>query len=406
MSPRGGAQEVVITGVGAVTPLGSGARALHRRWCEGHVAIRDGCGRCEDFQPQRALSRREIRIADRFTQFALVAAAEALGEAGWLPVAPYEAERIACVVATGVGGIQTCLAQHDRIRELGPGQVSPLTAVMQMPNAAAAMIAQRHGFHGECKAVVSACAGGTQVFLEALRLLADPNVDAVLAGGADAAITPQAQAAFARMGALSPSGVARPFDRRRDGFVMGEGAGILVLERAAAARARGARALGRVLGAAATTDAYHLSAPEPSGRLAALAIERALQAAGVAAHELDYVNSHGTASRQNDVAETRAIKLALGSTAARVPVSSTKSAIGHLMGAAGSVEAIATLLALRDRIAPPTLGLNEPDEGLDLDYVAQGPRPLRAHPDGEPYVAISNSFGLGGHNAVVVLSAP
>ena len=405
MSACGGEQTVVITGIGAITPLGCGARTLYHRWCAGNGAIKQGSGRCDDFQPQDTLSRKELRISDRFTQFALVAAEEALQEAGWLPSSPYEPERIACVIATSVGGIQTCLTQHDRIRERGPRQVSPLAAVMQMPNAAAAMVSQRYGFHGECKAVVGACASGTQVFAEALRLLADPNVDAVLAGGADAAITSQTQAAFARMGALSPSGVARPFDRYRDGFVMGEGAGIVVLEHAEAAQARAAKVLGRVLGAAGTTDGFHLSAPDPTGRLAALAIQRALQNACIHPRDVDYINAHGTASRHNDIAETHAIKLAFGGAAPLVPVSSTKSAIGHLMGAAGSVEAIATLLALRERTAPPTLYLNEPDDGLDLNFVGESTRPLPPHPEGRDYIGISNSFGLGGHNAVVVLSA-
>jgi 3-oxoacyl-[acyl-carrier-protein] synthase II len=226
----------------------------------------------------------------------------------------------------------------------------------------------------------------------------------VVTGGSEAVITPLATAAFARMEALSPSGVSRPFDRRRDGFVMGEGSGILVLEEEEAARERGARILGYLRGYASTSDAHHLTAPEPSGRGAARAMELALEDAGIEAEEILYVNAHGTSTPLNDRAETNAIKTALGEgLAARTPVSSTKSAIGHLLGAAGAVEAIATLLALRDRIAPPTLNYAEPDEGLDLDYVPNEARPL---PNGDGRaIGLSNAFGFGGHNAVICLEA-
>jgi 3-oxoacyl-[acyl-carrier-protein] synthase II len=230
---------------------------------------------------------------------------------------------------------------------------------------------------------------------------------AVLTGGAEATLTPLAKAAFGAMDATSPTGVSRPFDARRDGFVMGEGAGVLVLESEELARERGARILGKVLGYAATADAHHLTAPDPTGDSAALAITRALGSAGLAPEDLDYVNAHGTSTPLNDRSETEALKRALGSDEARrIPVSSTKSAIGHLLGAAGAVEAIATLLALRDRVAPPTLGYEEQEPGLDLDYVPDSPRPLRVRQNGKgpkPAVAISNSFGFGGHNAVLCL---
>jgi 3-oxoacyl-[acyl-carrier-protein] synthase II len=223
-------------------------------------------------------------------------------------------------------------------------------------------------------------------------------------GGSEAVITPLATAAFARMEALSPSGVSRPFDRRRDGFVMGEGAGILVLEEEEAARDRGARILGYIRGYASTSDAHHLTAPEPSGRGAAKAMQLAMKDAGVEPGQVLYVNAHGTSTPLNDRSETNAIKAALGEElAARMPISSTKSAIGHLLGAAGAVEAIATLLALRDRIAPPTLNYEEPDEGLDLDYVPNEARPLQ---NGDTRaIGLSNAFGFGGHNAVLCLEA-
>jgi 3-oxoacyl-[acyl-carrier-protein] synthase II len=230
------------------------------------------------------------------------------------------------------------------------------------------------------------------------------DADAVVTGGSEAAITPLATAAFSRMDALSDSGISRPFDRRRDGFVMGEGAGILVLEEEQAARERGARILGYLRGYASTSDAHHLTAPEPNGRGAAKAMELALKDAGIEPEDVLYVNAHGTSTPLNDRSETNAIKAALGEElAARMPISSTKSAIGHLLGAAGAVEAIATLLALRDRIAPPTLNYEEPDEGLDLDYVPNEARPLQ---NGDARaIGLSNAFGFGGHNAVLCLEA-
>ncbi|MGD0454208.1 MAG: beta-ketoacyl-[acyl-carrier-protein] synthase family protein [Solirubrobacteraceae bacterium] len=390
----------VITGMGTVTPLGVGAETLYARWRAGDLGIVDGEGACRDFDASEFLSRREVRSADRFAQMATVAAAEALDQAGWSEEPPYDPDRIGVVLATSVGGIKSCIEQQDRVREKGADYISPLAVTMQMPNAAAAMIAQRYGFRGECCALVAACASGTMAFGAGRRLLADGTLDAVLIGGADAAITLQVVAAFRVMGALSRCGIARPFDRRRDGFIIGEGAGAVVLERASAARERGAAALAEVIGFGASTDAYHVSAPEPSGRTAAIAIQRALACAGIGPDDVDYVNAHGTASQLNDQAETRALKAALGDRAYEIPISSTKSTIGHLMGAAGMVEAVATVLALRDRVAPPTLGLEEPDDELDLNYVPGRPQPLAA--TGE-LVAISNSFGLGGHNAVVAL---
>jgi 3-oxoacyl-[acyl-carrier-protein] synthase II len=262
----------------------------------------------------------------------------------------------------------------------------------------------KHGLRGQSFGTVSACAAGAHAIGMAARLIRYGDAETVVTGGSEAAITPLATAAFGRMDALSDRGVSMPFDKRRDGFVLGEGAGVLVLEEEQAARERGARILGWVRGYASTSDAHHLTAPEPSGRGAAKAIELALRDADLSPEDVRYVNAHGTSTPLNDRAETNAIKAALGEElATKVPVSSTKSAIGHLLGAAGAVEAIATLLALRDRIAPPTLNYEEPDEGLDLDYVPQEARPL-ANGDG-PALGISNAFGFGGHNAVLCLEA-
>jgi 3-oxoacyl-[acyl-carrier-protein] synthase II len=397
-------ERVVVTGVGAVTPLGVGARALHERWCAGACAVSDGEAACADFDAREFLSAKEARRADRFTQLAIAACAEALADAGWGEAAPYERERVGCVLGTGIGGIATLVDGQDTLRERGGEYVSPLSVPLMMSNAGAGALSMRHGLRGPSFAVSSACASGAHAIGSALRMLQSGEADAVVAGGSEAGLTPLARAAFGALDALSETGISRPFDARRDGFVMGEGAAVLVLERDRAARARGARVLGTLRGYGASSDAHHLTAPREDGEGQAAAMAAAMADAGVGAERIDYVNAHGTSTPLNDSAETRAIKRALGEHATRIPVSSTKSAIGHLLGAAGAVEAVATLLALRDRVAPPTLGLCEPDAELDLDYVPGAARPLRTA-DGEPALALSNSFGFGGHNAVLCLEA-
>jgi 3-oxoacyl-[acyl-carrier-protein] synthase II len=451
---------VVITGVGAVTPLGMGARTLFSRWAAGEVGIADGEAACSWFDPGALLGTKLARRTDRFAQFAIAAADEALADAGWLasegaagsgqaaagsgPVGgsalPYDPARIGCVIGTGIGGIGTIETQQDILRDRGPGRVSPLSVPLLMSNAAAGVVAMRHSLHGQSYGVTSACAAGAHAIGSSVRMIQAGDADAVVTGGAEAALTGLARAGFAAMGATSESGVSRPFDARRDGFVMGEGGGVLVLEEASAAEARGARILGEVVGYGATSDAYHLTAPDPDGTGAAEAIRLALLDADVSPHELAYVNAHGTSTPLNDRSETAALKAALGDAAFDVPVSSTKSAIGHLLGAAGAVEAIATVLALRERLIPPTLGFEEREEGLDLDYVPGAARVMRvpssvhamaaASPAGarasitaahgsattasaehngsvppQRAVGISNSFGFGGHNAVLVLAA-
>ncbi len=397
-------RRAVITGLGAVTPLGVGARTLHERWSAGESGIEDGEGRCSEFEPKDHLSIKEVRRSDRFTQLALTAGQEALGDAGLAEDGPYDRDRFACVIGTGIGGIGTLEEQHIVLREHGADRVSPLSIPLLMANAAAGVLAMKYDLEGHSYGTVSACAAGAHAIGSAARMIAHGDADAALTGGTEATLTPLARAAFSRMDALSDSGVSRPFDKRRDGFVMGEGAGIVVLEEEEAAKARGARVLGTVLGYGATSDAYHLTAPEPHGQGARRAMELALKDAGVGAEDIDYVNAHGTSTPLNDRSETEAIKAVFGERAHDVPVSSTKSAIGHLLGAGGAVEAIATLLALRDRLAPPTLNYEEPDEGLDLDYVTDGARPL-SDGNGRPAVGMSNSFGFGGHNAVLVLEA-
>jgi len=396
-------RRVVITGVGAVTPLGIGAATLIERWAAGECGIEDGLGLCRDFDPLEFLSKKEARRADRFAQMAIAAAAEAVGQAGGEDGLPYEPHRVGCVIGTGIGGLPSLEENQRKLIERGEKAVSPLAVPLMMGNAAAAAVAMRHELHGHCYGVVSACAAGAHALGDASRIIRAGDADAVVAGGAEAAITGVATAAFGAMEATSPTGISRPFDARRDGFVIGEGAGVLILEEKQAAEARGAEILGELLGYGATCDAFHLTAPQPEGTEAARAIGLALADAGLSAVDVDYVNAHGTSTPLNDRAETMALKAALGERAADVPVSSTKSAIGHLLGAAGAVEAIATVEALRRRIAPPTLGWEEAEEGLDLDYVPGAAKPIE-NGDG-PLVAISDSFGFGGHNAVLCLSA-
>jgi 3-oxoacyl-[acyl-carrier-protein] synthase II len=259
----------------------------------------------------------------------------------------------------------------------------------------------RHGIKGQVYGTTSACAAGAHAIGAAARAIVAGDCDAVVTGGSEAAYHELTVAAFTAMDALSDSGVSRPFDARRDGFVMGEGAGVLVLEDAEKARERGATVLGEVIGYGATSDAFHLTAPSEDGAGAAEAIRLALADAGLAPEDVDWVNAHGTSTPLNDRSETRALEIALGEHAAKVPVSSLKSSIGHLLGAAGAVEAVATVLALHEKVAPPTVGWEEREEGMDLDYVPDGPRPLDVN--GSPAVAISNSFGFGGHNAVLCL---
>jgi 3-oxoacyl-[acyl-carrier-protein] synthase II len=397
--------DVVVTGVGAVTALGVGATVLHERWAGGVCGIADGEGRATGFVPSEHLSVKDARRADRFTQLALVASIEALADAGWDGGLPYEAGRIGSIVGTGIGGIGTIEANDLAMFGGGPKAVSPLAVPLMMGNAAAAALSMRHGLRGLAFGTMSACSSGADAIGTAMRAIACGDAVAVVAGGAEAALTPLSRAAFSALDALSVLGISRPFDARRDGFVMGEGAGVLVLEEGEAARARGARILATLRGYGATADAHHLTAPDPSGTGAAAAIGRALEDAGVTPGDVVYVNAHGTSTPLNDRAETLALKAALGARAGEIPISSTKSAIGHLLGAAGAVEAIATILALRARVIPPTLGLEQPDPDLDLDYVPGRARPLELA-SGQRAIALSNSFGFGGHNTVLCLEAP
>jgi 3-oxoacyl-[acyl-carrier-protein] synthase II len=395
-------RRVAITGIGAVTPLGVGASALHERWAAGESGISDGLGRCSEFEPTEHLTRRQVRRTDRFTQLALVASSEAISQAG-LDEAPYDRAEIGSVMGTGIGGLSTIESEHNTLRERGQRAVSPHCVPQMMANSAAGALAIEHDLRGQCFGTVSACAAGAHALGAGARMVEHGDAIACVAGGSEAAITELAMAAFAEMGATSPTGISRPFDRRRDGFVMGEGAGVMILEESETAEQRGATILGYLTGYGATADAHHMTAPDPSGDGAARAIRKALADAEVEPGQLAYVNAHGTSTPLNDRSETEALKTALGERATAIPTSSTKSAIGHLLGAAGAVEAVATLQALRGKTAPPTLNYEQPDEGLDLEYVTEGAKPLDVN--GHPAIGISNSFGFGGHNAVLVVEA-
>lgn len=401
-------RRVVITGVGAVSPLGVGSDQLIDRWTAGESGIVGGLGACREFDPLDHLSKKEARRSDRFTQLAIVSANEAIESSAFVASddgePAYPSERIGCIIGTGIGGIGSLQEQDAVLRERGPKAVSPLAVPLMMGNAASAAVAMRFGFKGETYGVMSACAAGAHAIGAATRLIESGRADAAIGGGAESAMIGIALAAFASMGATSPTGISRPFDARRDGFVMGEGAGILVLEEAEAAAARGAEVIGEITGYGATCDASHLTAPDPAGTQSARAIRMAMDEAGLEPSDLDYVNAHGTSTPLNDRSETEALKMALGSDAYEIPISSTKSVVGHLMGAGGAVEAVATTLTLKQSLAPPTVGLEEREEGLDLDYIPDQARPLTAK--GDRLTAISNSFGFGGHNAVLSFAGP
>jgi 3-oxoacyl-[acyl-carrier-protein] synthase II len=382
--------EIAITGRGVVSSIGEGADAFVDALLERRSGIVDGLAPCVDFDPESAMSPKVARRSDRYTQLAFAAAAQAAEEAG-LP-GDVDLERLAILVGTGVGGLKTLEDECRAFVDGGERAVSPHFVPMMMPNAAAGAIAMQLGAHGPGFSVSSACATGSHAIGEAKRMLERGEADVVVAGGTEAAITPLCVAAFKRMGALSREGVSRPFDARRDGFVMGEGAAVVIMERADHARARGAEILGYVAGYGASNDAFHMTQPDNEGRGAEKAMRAALADAGASPQEVGYINAHGTSTPFNDKIETRAIHSVFNG--GSPPVSSTKSAIGHLLGAAGAVEAIATLGALQRGLLPPTLNFEQPDPDCDLDYVPDGPREAPGIA-----LALSNSFGFGGQNA-------
>ncbi|MGI8682232.1 MAG: beta-ketoacyl-ACP synthase II [Mycobacteriales bacterium] len=399
---------VVVTGLGATTPIGgdvpttwdalqsgrSGVRRLTEEWAES-LPVRIAAPAAVD--PTSVLERVEARTLDRSQQFALVAAREAWADAGRPAVAP---ERLAVVMASGIGGVLTLLGSYDILKERGPRRISPHTVPMLMPNGPAATVGLELGARAGVHTPVSACASGAEAIALALDLLRLGRADVVVCGGTEAAIHPLPLAGFASMRALSsredePEAASRPYDKGRDGFVLGEGAGALVLEKAADARARGARVYAEVAGAGITSDAYHVAAPDPVGAGAARAIARALEDGCLSPADVVHLNAHATSTPTGDLAESVAIRSALGDSTDDVAVSATKSQTGHLLGAAGAIEAIFTVLALQHRLAPATRNLDDLDDDVQLDVVRMDARALG---DG---AALSNSFGFGGHNVAL-----
>jgi 3-oxoacyl-[acyl-carrier-protein] synthase II len=407
--------DVVVTGIGVITPIGTGAKSFWEALVEGRsgadvikgfdpsaLPVRIAC-EVGDFDASDYVSPREASRMDRFSQLAVGAASLAWEEAGCggLP----DPDRVGVIIGSGIGGLSTIEREHDNFREGGPRRVSPFMVPKLMPNAAAGAVAMKFRVFGPNFAPTSACATGSHAVGEAYRYVRAGLADAMLAGGSEAAITPLAVSAFARMGALSrrnddPALASRPFDGERDGFICGEGAGVLVLERREVAEARGASILGCIVGYGASADAHHVTQPDPDGHGAALAMTAALKDAGITPDMIDYINAHGTSTPFNDRVETIGIKKALGDEARRIPVSSTKSQVGHLLGAAGAVEAAATLLTMEHGTIPATINLTNPDPECDLDYVPEGPRAASVR------LALSNSFGFGGQNACLAIGAP
>lgn len=405
-------RDPVVTGIGAITPLGNSAPETWRGLIEGRSGVSliesfDAsdlpvriAGEIHGFDAEALLGPKRARRSARFSQLAIHAAREAVADAG-LRVAD-ESDRTGVVVNSAVAGGPETERNVRALVDGGPRELSPYFVPSTILNMAACEVAIDLGAHGPVNASALACASGTAALLEARRLIVGGEADVVIAGGTDAGIAKAMFAGLALMGPLSerndaPEEASRPFDADRDGFVFGEGAVVLVVESAEHALARGARAYGAVAGGALTSDAFHISAPEPSGAHAARAIELALRSAGVSPAELDYICAHGTGTRANDASETRAIRMALGPAADAVPASSPKSMVGHLIGAAGALSAMVCLLAIRDGVIPPTTNLHTPDPDCNLDYVPLTARRAQVH------TAAANAFGFGGQNCVIVL---
>ena len=405
-------KRVVITGMGTITALGKDVDTLWNNIKAGNCGISkvekfdtEGytckvAAEIRDFDPAEFMDKRAAKRMDRFTQFAVAATKQAMEMSG-VKVEEEDENRIGVILGSGIGGIETFEQQAGVLHEKGPGRVSPFFIPMQIPNMAAGQIAIEYGIKGVNHVVVSACASGTDAVGEAFRNIKHGYSDVVITGGAEAPITPLSFAGFCSMKAMSttedPSRASIPFSKERNGFVMGEGAGILVLEELEHAKARGANIIAEVTGYGATDDAYHITAPADGGEGAARAMKLAIEESGIAPEAVDYVNAHGTSTEYNDKFETMAIKNVFGTNAYNLAVSSTKSMTGHLLGAAGGIEAIITALALRDGFLPPTIGLQNPSEDLDLDYVPNKGR------EQEIVYALSNTLGFGGHNAVIAL---
>ncbi|HSR21314.1 MAG TPA: beta-ketoacyl-ACP synthase II [Anaerolineales bacterium] len=406
-------ERIVITGMGAVSPLGLNVAESWKNAIAGvsgvgpitqfdharmqvHIAAE-----VKGFDPSKFVESRESRRRDRFELLATAAASEAVAEAG-LEISEVTAARIGVVVSSAIGGLRSLEEAVLTVHTDGPRRVSPFMIPMLMANGASGLIAIDHGIKGPCFSVASACASGADGIGMALLMLRSGMIDVALAGGSESTVLTTAVAAFDRVGAMSHqnddySMTPAPFDKNRDGLVMGEGAAVIVLEREAAARKRGATIYAELAGYGSTADAFHVTAPHAEGEGGSAAIRQALESAGAAPEDVGYINAHGTATQLNDVSETKAIKRALGSLAGSIPVSSTKSMTGHMMGATGALEAIFCALAIRDGVLPPTIHYRTPDPECDLNIIANEAREVKVD------LALSNAFGFGGHNAVLAL---
>jgi 3-oxoacyl-[acyl-carrier-protein] synthase II len=384
-------RRVVVTGVGAVTAAGPGADVLFKTLCEG---VAPETSSVRGFEPEALFGPKDARRLDRFSQYTLAAAMEAFEHAR-LEVA--DPARAGSLFATGVGGISTMIDQLAVLHERGPDRVSPFFVPMLMPNAGAAAVSLRFGLRGPCQTVTTACAAGTHAVADAARLIALGRCDVMLTGGGEHATADIAVAGFRNMTALSKTGISRPFDVGRDGFVLGEGGAALVLEELGHATARGATIYAEVLGGASTADAHHITAPDPESTGAITCIRLALADAGIEAADVGHVNAHGTSTPLNDLAEARALHAVFGDVVP--PVTSVKGYLGHSLGAAGAIEAVVSVLTVADAVIPPTAGTTEVDPAVELDVVLGAPRPL------ERRVVLSNSFGFGGHNGTLVIGA-
>jgi 3-oxoacyl-[acyl-carrier-protein] synthase II len=405
-------KRVVITGLGLVIPIGIGVETAWKNVCEGRSGIapltrfdpKDHetkiAGEVKGFNPENYIEKKEIKKMDLFIQYALGAANEAV-EDSQLEIAPENAEQVGVIVGTGLGGLPTIEKYHQILLEKGPGRISPFFIPMLIANMASGQIAIRFGVKGPNSCIVTACATGAHCIGDAYRAIVYGDAKAFIAGGTEANITPLTVGGFNAMKALStrndePEKASRPFEKNRDGFVVAEGAGILILEDLEFALNRGARIYAEIVGYGYTGDAYHITAPSPDGDGAARCMRMALRDAGLKPEEIDHINAHGTSTPLNDATETQAIKTVFGEHAKKIPISATKSMTGHLLGAAGSTEAIFTILSLRDGILPPTINYEEPDPECDLDYV---PNVARRTPI---QIAMSNAFGFGGTNGTLI----
>lgn len=406
-------KRVVVTGVGAITPIGNSCNDFWEAVKAGQCGIDKITAfdtenfKCriaaevKDFDVNEYIDRKEARKMDRYTQFAVIAADEAFRNSG-LDMEKEDAWRIGVITGSGIGGIETLENQNKTLLEKGPGRVSPFFVPMMISNMAAAQIAIKYGARGANENIVAACASGTNAIGNAFNIIKRGECDAIIAGGAEAAITPLSFAGFCSMKAMSvnndnPKEASRPFDAERDGFVMGEGAGFVVLEEYEHAKKRGANIICEMVGYGITNDAYHITSPIPGGEGGAKAMEFAIKSAGINAEDIDYINAHGTSTKYNDSFETQAIKAVLGEHSKNVMVSSTKSMTGHLLGAAGGIEAIVCALALKEGYVPATINYKTPDPECDLDIVPNEGR----YADIE--YAMSNSLGFGGHNSSLIL---